>query len=59
MQGIQEMGVSPLSWEDPLVGDMATHFSVLAWTDLEISQQLYLGELQETCIEVVEVRPER
>ena len=26
-----EICVQPLSWEDPLEEDMATHFSILAW----------------------------
>ena len=45
MQEIQEMGVSPLSWEDPLVGDMATHSSVLAWS-IQWTQEP--GRLQST-----------
>ena len=28
---IQETGVRPLGWEDPLEEEMATHFSILAW----------------------------
>ena len=29
---MQETGVRPLGWEDPLEKGMATHCSVLAWT---------------------------
>ena len=28
---VQETGVQPLDWEDPLEKGMATHFSILAW----------------------------
>ena len=31
MQETQEMRVRSLGWEDPLVKEMATHSSVLAW----------------------------
>ena len=30
---IQEMWVRSLSWEDPLEKGMATHSSILAWTE--------------------------
>ena len=28
---LQEIGVQPLGWEDPLEEGMATHSSILAW----------------------------
>ena len=31
MQELQEMQVQSLGWEDPLVEEMATHFTILAW----------------------------
>ena len=31
MQGMQEMWLQFLNWEDPLEEDTATHFSILAW----------------------------
>jgi len=31
MQGMWEMKVQSLGWEDPLTEEMATHSSVLAW----------------------------
>ena len=31
MQEKQEIGVWPLSWEDPLEEEMAIHSSILAW----------------------------
>ena len=31
MQEEQETQVQSLGWEDPLVEEMATHFSILAW----------------------------
>ena len=30
---IQEMKVQSLDWEDPLEKEMATHSSILAWTE--------------------------
>ena len=33
MQETQETGVRSLGWEDPLEEDMATHFSIFAWTE--------------------------
>ena len=30
-QEIQEIGVQPLDWEDPMEEEMATHLSILAW----------------------------
>jgi len=38
-----EICVQPLSWEDPLEEDMATHFSILAWRRRWIEE---LGGLQ-------------
>ena len=32
MQEEQETQVQSLGWEDPLEEEMATHFSILAWT---------------------------
>ena len=31
LSAMQEMGIQPLSWEDPLEKEMATHSSILAW----------------------------
>ena len=31
MQQLQETRVRSLDWEDALEGEMATHFSILAW----------------------------
>ena len=31
MQEMQETQVQSLGWEDPLEGELATHFSILAW----------------------------
>ena len=31
LPAIQETWVQPLSWEDPLEKEIATHFSFLAW----------------------------
>ena len=33
MQETQETWVRPLDWEDPLEEGMATHSSILAWTE--------------------------
>ena len=34
MQETQEVGVQSLAQEDPLEEEMATHFSILAWSPL-------------------------
>ena len=31
LPAMQETWVQSLSWEDPLEGEMATHYSILAW----------------------------
>ena len=31
MQGVQEMRIQSLGWEDTLEWEMATHSSILAW----------------------------
>ena len=31
LPAMQETGVRSLDWEEPLVKEMATHFSILAW----------------------------
>ena len=31
LPAVQDTGVGPLGWEDPLEKEMATHSSILAW----------------------------
>ena len=31
LPAVQEAGVCPLNWEDPLEEEMATHSNILAW----------------------------
>ena len=45
LPAMQETGVRPLGWEDPLEKEMATHFSVLVWESLWIEEP---GRLQST-----------
>ena len=33
LPAMQETGVQPLGWEDPPEKEMATHSSILAWTE--------------------------
>ena len=44
-QEIQEIGVQPLDWEDPLEEEMATHSNILAkriqWTEEPYIESLY------------------
>ena len=43
MQEMQKTQAKPLSWEDPLEKEMATHFSILTW---EIPRTGEPGRLQ-------------
>ena len=44
-QEIQEIGVQPLDWEDPMEEEMATHSNILAkriqWTEEPYIESLY------------------
>ena len=51
MQEMQEMWVRPLSWEDPLEKEMATHSTILAW---KIPQTEEPGRLQSMGLQRVE-----
>ena len=50
MQGIQEMQVQSLGWEDSLEKKMATQSSILAWKILWTEEP---GGLQSMCCRVV------
>ena len=50
---MQEAGVRPLGWEDPLEKGMATHSSILAWSiawteELHELQSMGVAELDTT-----------
>ena len=42
LPAMQETGVRSLGWDEPLEKEMATHSSILAWTE-ESGQLQYMG----------------
>ena len=43
MQEMQEMGVQPLGWEDPLEKEMATHSSILFFFFFKFKQPNFIS----------------